>query len=185
MEILVTRHGQTDWNVQGKIQGIVDTELNDTGRAQAKEVHEMLKNEPLDLIISSPLKRAYETASIIKGNRDIELITDDAIKERSFGEYEGLIPEQEGFKGTNFWNYKANEQYERAENIRDCFNRVYKFLDELPKKYPNKKILLVSHGGISIPIRCYFEGIPDYETLIGHGLSLKNAEVKKYVYGEK
>lgn len=62
MEILVTRHGQTDWNALGKLQGQTDIELNDIGRQQAKETGKLIKDENIDLIITSPLKRAVETA---------------------------------------------------------------------------------------------------------------------------
>ena len=65
MEIFVTRHGQTDWNVLEKIQGQTDTELNDVGRQQAKEISELIRNEAIDLIISSPLNRAKETAQLL------------------------------------------------------------------------------------------------------------------------
>lgn len=64
MKIIVTRHGQTDWNVLGKLQGKTDIELNDRGRQQAKETSELIKNENIDIIIISPLKRAKETNEI-------------------------------------------------------------------------------------------------------------------------
>ena len=65
MKIYVTRHGQTDWNVQGKTQGRADIELNEVGIKQAKQTKEELKNIDIDLIICSPLKRAKKTAEII------------------------------------------------------------------------------------------------------------------------
>ena len=183
MEILVTRHGQTDWNLAKKVQGLVNTDLNETGIEQAKATGEMLKDEKIDLIISSPLNRAMQTAEIIRGDRDIEIITDNGIIERDFGEFEGMSPLEDNiFNPDEFWSYRDNHKYEKAENIRDCFDRVYAFLDNLPKKYPDKRILLVCHGGVSIPINCYFNGIPDMDTLIHKGLSLKNAEVARYSY---
>ena len=62
MKVFVTRHGQTSWNALGKIQGKTDIELNETGKNQARETGEAIKNEHIDIIISSPLKRAKETA---------------------------------------------------------------------------------------------------------------------------
>ena len=66
MKIFLTRHGQTDWNVIERLQGQTDIELNDEGRQQAEETGELIKDENIDLIITSPLKRAKETAEIIK-----------------------------------------------------------------------------------------------------------------------
>ena len=60
MKLLLTRHGQTDWNVAGRIQGMTDIELNETGIRQAEEVREKLLNENIDVIITSPLKRARQ-----------------------------------------------------------------------------------------------------------------------------
>ena len=93
MKIYVTRHGQTDWNVQGKTQGRADIELNEVGIKQAKQTKEELKNIDIDLIICSPLKRAKKTAEIINEGRNIPIIFDDQIIERNFGEfYTGTAP---------------------------------------------------------------------------------------------
>lgn len=81
-----------------------------------------------------------------------------------------------------FWSYKQNLQYERAENIKDFFDRVNKFLSSIRKEYAGKRILIVAHGGISIPVKCYFEGIPDMDTLLP--LCLGNCEVAQYTYKE-
>lgn len=89
MKIYVTRHGQTDWNVQGKTQERADIELNEVGIKQAKQTKEELKNIDIDLIICSPLKRAKKTAEIINEGRNIPIIFDDQIIERNFGEFEG------------------------------------------------------------------------------------------------
>lgn len=79
-----------------------------------------------------------------------------------------------------FWSYKQNLKYYKAENIKDFFNRVYAFLDDIKEKYKGKRILIVSHGGISIPIKCYFNGIPDVDTLLP--LCIDNCEVAKFNY---
>lgn len=65
MKILVTRHGQTDWNVLGKLQGKTDIELNDKGRQQAKETSKIIKNENINMIITSPLKRAKKQQKLL------------------------------------------------------------------------------------------------------------------------
>lgn len=180
MEILLTRHGQTDWNVLKKVQGKADIELNENGIEQAEATRDALKNEKIDLILCSPLKRAKQTADIINQERNIPIIIDERVSERDFGEFEGMPNTDFDFNA--FWSYKQNLQYEKAENIKEFFDRVNKFLSSIWKEYAGKRILIVAHGGISIPVKCYFEGIPDMDTLLP--LCLGNCEVAKYTYKE-
>ena len=177
MRLLLTRHGQTDWNVQGRIQGKTDIELNNTGIKQAEETREKLLNYDIDYIISSPLKRAKKTAEIIGKGRNIPIIIDERIEERAFGEFEGKTRNEMDF--SLLWNYRVNKKFEKAESVGEVFNRVNNFLENLKEEYPDKTVLLVTHGGISVPIRVYFEGIPEgMEVLQGFGLD--NCEVKQY-----
>ena len=89
MAIYYTRHGQTDWNLDYKIQGRKDIPLNETGRKEAEELRIKIQDIPLDIIYSSPLKRAYETAEIARGDRDIPLLTDNRLAEEYYGQFEG------------------------------------------------------------------------------------------------
>ena len=180
MEILLTRHGQTEWNLLKKVQGKADIELNEKGIKQAEETRKFLKNEEIDLILCSPLKRAVQTAEIINQERNIRMIIDERVSERDFGEFEGMS--NTNFDFNAFWSYRQNLKYDKAENIRDFFVRVYNFLDSIKNEYAGKRILIVAHGGISIPVKCYFEGIPNTETLLP--LCLGNCEVAKYSYKE-
>lgn len=177
MKLLVIRHGQTDWNVLGKIQGQTDIELNEIGIEQAKQVKQKLWNTPIDIIISSPLKRTKQTAEIIREGREIPLMFSNEIIERNFGEFEGKTREQMDLD--EVWNPILNKQYERAESVQMTLNRVYHFLDELKIKYVDKTVLLVIHGGIAIPIRCYFEGIPEKINTLRH-MGIDNCEVLEY-----
>ena len=177
MKILLTRHGQTDWNVQRRIQGKTDIELNNIGIMQAEETRKKLLNYNIDYIISSPLKRAKKTAEIIGKYRNIPIICYERIEERASGEFEGKTSKEMDF--SLLWNRKVNKKFEKAESVEEVFNRVNNFLENLKKEYPDKTVLLVTHGGISVPIRAYFEGIPeDMEVLDGFGLD--NCEVKQY-----
>ncbi len=178
MEILLTRHGQTEWNLLKKVQGKADIELNKTGIQQAKTTRDYLKYERIDLILCSPLKRAIQTAEIINQGRNIRIVIDERVSERDFGEFEGMPNTDFDFNA--FWSYEQNLKYDKAENIKDFFRRVYNFLDNIKNEYAGKNILIVAHGGISIPVKCYFEGIPNAETLLP--LCLENCEVAKYSY---
>ena len=90
MEILLVRHGQTEWNLLKKVQGKADVELNEQGIKQAEETRNYLKNEKIDLILCKKKKRAMQTAEIIKQGRNIKMIIDERISERDFGEFEGM-----------------------------------------------------------------------------------------------
>lgn len=176
MKLLIVRHGKTEWNIQKKLQGKADIELSEEGRFQAKETSKLLEGEKIDLIISSPLKRAVQTAEIINENRKIPMIIDDRISERNFGVYEGR--DVTTFDFNEFWSFKYPKDFEGAETLKDFFERVYKFLDELKEKYKDKRILLVTHGGVSIPVNCYFNGIPDEDNIFF--LCMNNCEVAKF-----
>lgn len=188
MKVLVTRHGQTEWNVLGKLQGQTDIELNDVGRKQAEEVGKMIQDEKIDLIITSPLKRAKETAEIINKYLNVDIIEDDRIMERRFGKSEGITKEYLRIQKIDYpeikdvWNYNKNIDFNEMEKMHDFCGRVYDFLDEITEKYKDSNILIVSHGGVSVPITCYFT-IFNLEDLVDRSIitGLKNCEVAKYI----
>lgn len=177
MKLLLTRHGETNWNKEGKIQGITDIELNDNGREKAIKTSDKLKDEEIDLILSSPLKRARETAEIISKNNNIPIIICDELKERTFGNFEGKTKYDFNFK--EIFNYKLNVNYEGIESMGDLFHRVHGFIEKIKDEYGEKNILLVTHGGVAVAVRIYFEGIPEGMEVI-EGFGIKNCEVIKY-----
>lgn len=170
--IYIVRHGQTDYNLEGRYAGRIDVPLNNTGREQAKIIKEKLKGIKFDKVFSSSLNRAYETAQIICDNH---IINDERIIERSNGELEGIlkidITEKIDF------NNPLEKRY-NIENITDFKKRVYSFFDEIMKLYKGKNILVVTHAGVGIYARCYFEGEPidnDYSKY-----KMLNCEILKY-----
>ena len=107
MKFYVVRHGQTDWNAKGRIQGKTDIELNEIGIEQARQLKALIKDYNIDLIISSPLKRARKTAEIINETVKCNIIFEDSLKERGYGIFEGMIR-----KEINDELKKINEQIE-------------------------------------------------------------------------
>lgn len=89
MLLYIIRHGETSWNVMRKIQGATDIPLNENGIRLAKITGEKLADVPFDAAISSPLQRAYKTAQLVLGHREIPIETDERIQEISFGDLEG------------------------------------------------------------------------------------------------
>lgn len=170
--IYIVRHGQTDWNVEGRYQGRLDVELNDKGIEQAQKIQEKLSNVKFDKVFSSPLKRALKTAQIITSN---EIIIDERIIERCNGELEGKLKSEIEVE-IDFND--PNETRMGVENINDFRKRIKGFFKEISKKYKGKNILVVTHAGVSIYARCFFEGEPDDGNY--NNLKLKNCEVLEY-----
>ena len=163
MKIYFVRHGKTEWNKLKKMQGSADIPLNEEGIKQAYKTKELLRNIELDYAFCSPLIRAKQTLDIILENNNIPVIYDERIRERNYGEFEGTIKNVD-FDYNEFWNYTKNVKYKQAENIRDFFERIYSFLDDL-KTENYEKVLIVAHGGVSRPLDCYFNGMMSDEKL--------------------
>jgi len=94
MRIVLVRHGETDWNRQRRIQGISDLELNETGRRQAEALAQALKNEKVEAIYTSPLKRARDTAYLITRFHQVEVVALYGLRELDAGEVDGLTYEE-------------------------------------------------------------------------------------------
>lgn len=145
MKLYIVRHGQTDWNARKIMQGNTDVPLNQVGREQAINIQESLTNEVIDVCISSPLKRAYETASIICNNK-VDIETDIRLEERDLGELEGKSVDL--YNSKMYWDYSLNSNEKGVENIQDLFSRVTSFYDDLKQKYSDETILIVAHGAV-------------------------------------
>ncbi len=176
MKLFITRHGQTDWNLRGIIQGTTDIPLNDTGRAQALTVAKELKEEKLDAIIVSPLKRAVETAEIINQWHQLPIQCDERLAERCFGDYEGTPIADFDFCG--FWNQEKEANFPSCEKTSDFFLRVHSFIEECRVKYANQNVLAVAHGGVSLPFYTYFKEIENDHDMRRY--MLNNCEVACY-----
>lgn len=176
MRLFVIRHGQTNWNLEGKMQGSTNIPLNETGIKQAEGARKTVNNLDIDLIICSTLDRAKQTAEIVNKDTNAPIIYDERIMERNYGEFEG-----ESSKGINFreyLNYYDNKEIKGGETIQEFCKRVFGFLEEIEQRYKNKTILLSTHGCVSRAIECYYNGIPeDGDTT---KFMLNNCEVREY-----
>lgn len=176
MKITFVRHGETNWNLEGRLQGQTDIpKLTEKGLKQIELAGKKLKENEYDVIICSPLERTIQTAKQIKPNSN--MIFDDRLKERSYGNLEGHYSSEKTYDINLLWDYNINYSDNNVETVKDFFKRIYSFLDELIKK-DYKSVLLVSHGGVSIALRTYFEKIPLDSNLLE--LSIDNCEVITY-----
>lgn len=140
-QICIVRHGQTDWNLKGRLQGQTDIPLNDTGRKQAGECREFLKDMDWDVVVTTSLMRAKETAEIINEALNLPMIEMNDFKERYFGEGEGLTREvrEKEYPGFVFPGMETKEELDE---------RIEAGLKEISKQFPDKKVLMVSHGAV-------------------------------------
>lgn len=161
MDIYITRHGQTEWNLINKIQGHLDSPLTEKGRADAKKLGLRLKNKNIDLAYSSDLKRAIDTAEIILGSRE-KVIPLKALREIGVGKWEGMLYEDiEKTYPEKFKAYKTDpDAYEPTpggETFKDFEKRVRDFVEDL-KVEDHESILIVTHGLTYMMLLNIFEG---------------------------
>ncbi len=151
VEVTAVRHGQTDWNAKGLVQGEDDIPLNDTGRKQAAERAQALKGKKFDVVISSDLSRARETAQIIADALGLPLGEAwHELRERKLGTWSGKTVEE--IHAMHPSRAKGNPAFhpgtpENGESLQHFIARVEKAYERLLREYPGKKVLLVAHRG--------------------------------------
>ncbi|MFE4710129.1 histidine phosphatase family protein [Paenibacillus sp. NPDC056722] len=142
----LVRHGLTDWNAAGRIQGQSDIPLNDEGKMQAVMLGERLLQEPYrwDYCITSSLSRAAETGSIVAEKLGIPLLeADGRIRERAYGQVEGLTSAEREERWGKEWNTLELGQEKDAQ----LQARALDFMEDISARYSDKNILVISHGG--------------------------------------
>jgi len=138
--ILLARHGETDWNRERRWQGWADPPLNDTGRAQARELAERLRDTPFDAVYSSDLRRAHETAEIVAEPHGVPVIADPRLREVDVGSWSGLL------------HAEIEERYPDGvrpdgETREEHAARVVAAVEEIARDNLGRRILIVTHGG--------------------------------------
>ncbi len=149
MELYFIRHGETDYNKENRLQGGLDTKLNDIGKEQALKASEEIVDLDIDVIISSPQRRAVDTAEIIASKINKEIVIDENLRERSFGALQGMLFSDIFDRHPQFFEIIKSESESRIEGIESLLeieNRVVNVIDSLKEKYKREKVLLVSHG---------------------------------------
>lgn len=178
-KVYLVRHGQTDWNIQGKLQGHSNIPLNEQGRKDAFAAQEKLKHISFAAIFSSDLIRAYETAQIITQGKQ-EIIQTSLLRERSFGSLEGkssqLIIEncQERLsKIVTKQDYMQFQVQVDTESYEHAFNRVNTFFKSLIPYFLNTNVLVVTHGGLMASIMYALDYKPNHQYKFSNGAMLK------------
>ncbi len=182
--LLLVRHGETDWNRDERFQGQADPPLNQTGRAQSVDLSVTLAAETLSAVYSSPLQRAFETATIIAAAHGLEPSTVDALREMYDGSWEGLTRTEVEERFPD--QYARWLEHERGpddgESYPELGGRVVPALLEIAAAHPNERILAVTHAG---PIRAalaHADGVT-YEEARRRGPAIANALIVEIAVG--
>ncbi len=153
VRILLARHGETKWNVEGRYQGQVDTDLSDRGREQGHRLAEALREIPLDRVLAGPLKRAYETAEFCAELHGLPVAADERLTEIAHGTWEGRfsddIAETDGDLLAAWRNAPQTVTMPEGESLEDVRVRVRAAFDEYAAKYDGETLLIVAHDAVN------------------------------------
>ena len=151
--MLLARHGETEWNREGRWQGHADVALNERGREQARELATWLADQPIDVIVSSDLRRAHETALLVAEVKRMPVSTNVGLREIDVGRWSGLTPDEIAtcFPGMTTHDGESNEQH---------LARVVATFRRIASEHRGKRLLIVSHGKTLRVIRRHAVGKP-------------------------
>ena len=181
--LYIIRHGRTDWNEVHKMQGRTDILLNEKGREMAREAAFKYKDVHFDICYCSPLLRARETAELLLEGRNIPIITDERLREMSFGDYEGTIKDEQE-ENSPIWNFFYKPENYKAQNGAESFEELFlrtgEFLKECvePELKSGKDIVIVGHGAMNSSIVCQ---VKNFEIKDFWKYPIKNCELIKLI----
>ena len=154
IQIFLIRHGQTDWNIQRRLQGHTDIPLNEKGRAQSRALKNVLAPLEIDAFMTSDLSRAIETAEIARAHPEIPLIQNSGLRETSLGEAEGLFFDELHLRFPDAYkrlltvdNENQDYAFPGGETKLQHRERLEKTLHELMSTHSFRRIGMVTHGG--------------------------------------
>ena len=161
--LLLVRHGDTELNSRERYWGHTDIKLSEAGLRQAEKLRDRLATEKIDVIYSSELQRASETAKIIASRHQLDVTTCAELRETNFGKIEGLTFDEVSRlypELTKLWvNWSLQLKFPDGESVDELNSRVSKFLDRLKKHAPDETILIVAHAGPLRLLVCRLLGI--------------------------
>ena len=145
--LLLVRHGETDWNAAGRLQGHTDRPLNEYGRRQARELADRLAGDGIHAVYASDLARARETAEILGARLGLDVVVDPDLREKDWGSWEGLTSDE-----------RARVEFE-GESTEAHRERVLRALHRIVEAHPGERVAVVSHGGSLRRIQAAVSGI--------------------------
>lgn len=160
--LYLTRHGETEWNIQRRMQGRMDSPLTTLGEAQARRLGKRLGDTPIDIIITSSSGRAVRTADLIRGERLIPIRTNDHLCEIDLGEWEGCLDTEIQTKHPeahrNFWYYPhLYRPTGGGETFAEVRERVSREIERIANQYAGQAVLIVTHAVVLKSLLAYFD----------------------------
>jgi probable phosphoglycerate mutase len=177
--ILLARHGETDWNNERRWQGHEDRPLNDVGREQARELADTLADRAIDVVYSSDLARAHETALIVADRLGLPVEVDAGLREVDVGDWSGRVhSEIEGVdpEGYRRWQ-EGGKGWSGGESYEEMGERVVAAVLRLAARHPGQTLLLVTHGGSIRACRATAAGLDYAASRVAAIGSMANCEV--------
>ena len=161
--LLAIRHGETEWNSQGRFQGHLNSTLNAEGLAQARALGERLAKERVDLLLSSDLGRALQTASAIAMRTGHEILVEPRLRERSMGIFQGLTPDEvEARYPQDYARFRSRDPdyaIPEGESARQFFERSVACFTELAGRHAGLTLAAVTHGGVLAMLYRHAKGV--------------------------
>lgn len=176
--IYLTRHGQTEWNIEKRLQGRGNSPLTEAGIARAEELSARIMDLPIDTIYSSPIERALQTAQILRGNKDVEIIEQDGLMEMCFGDYEGRKTEEVMAENPE-WNIEQIMHGDtvmcapNGETLESVRQRVQETMDAIITNNQGKTLLIVAHGITLKALMYYFNDLEVNNEVMGQATLTK------------
>lgn len=150
MELYITRHAETVWNLEGRLQGSMNSPLTKKGRIQSAQLGRRLAETAIDTVLTSPAERAMETARLIIGERKLPLQEVDALRELDMGMWEGRSIEELKRENEEALHRFLFDPYAKAahggENLLDLYERMLLAMEEIKRQYEGHTVLVVTHG---------------------------------------
>lgn len=161
-KVIIVRHCQAEGNLARFFQGTIDTDITELGKKQIAQVTELLSNEPIDVLYSSPKKRALKTAEGINIYHELPIQIDDEIVEINAGDWEGVlltdIEKNDPVQMDNWRNTPSQFHAPHGESMAQVYERVKKALLRIVGANPNQTICIVSHGCAIRNMMCFAHG---------------------------
>ena len=163
-QLLLIRHGETDWNHEGRWQGQIDIALNQKGREQADQTAKQLKERPIEAIYSSDLQRASQTANILAKAKGLNVQMDARLREIHQGEWQGLLVSEIEARHAALYEQRSKDPYAFAppggESTSQVRERVIDFLREIKDRHMGETVAIVSHGFVLAVMQAIYQTEP-------------------------
>ncbi|WEG11782.1 histidine phosphatase family protein [Pullulanibacillus sp. KACC 23026] len=162
--LYLTRHGETVWNREQRLQGRANSHLTERGIRQAEELASRLENKSIDIVISSPSERALKTATLLNVKHQLPIIQDEHFLEMDLGDWEGQlkadIERHDPIRSKHFWQEPHLYKAANGEDFYDLRNRVLPRMKSILQENKDRDILLVTHAVVLKTLMAYFENRP-------------------------